>query len=1031
MKRASLCLLTALLVVFLSVSCFAWWDTGWDYRKKITVKTTDANLARDITNDQVILIDVNSNEVDFWSHVDAQADDVRFVAADDTTELDFYLQYFEPTDQNMIAWIRVTDTFETAANMNLYLYYGNGASARKENPASVLSDYNVVWHFDENISTVTVDATADYNALTSSANIWDDGNTWLGTSALNSQSTYYADQNTLWNAAPEDWTIKFWFMPTIDFPMTAMWFLTSKQGNNAFSIRIRDDTNTIQTGTNACDTQSVGHNWDAGIWHQIMVSYDNSETDLNIYVDGIWEGENTGCGPPGAGVDDFTVGAGSALHDSLGEVVIDEFSIIGKPMSEDEAHLNFENENFELIEFGAEEESAVAGTDLNIVAVEGYDLINDVLPVFTYIIDGNLTIDFNVWNVDNNRIRVDINYSTSSAKGTGTPIVKDLNLTTDVCTDQDFTTISNCSWDWNIAFLDNNYYILMDANAEALGDDPGLFVATTKTIGIESPSIKLQFWDENTYIPIKGLSVANNGTTYTTDSDGIIDLNLAVTGSTTYEFEAWEDSNYGRRFFEFDINNSTELSVSLYMLRDVNGFDYNFQIYESDETTLQANERLWAYDENMGVCGIVTANASGKAGLFLNPDENYIYITEDGTVYTKVDVNVAVPKDEDSLSLITPYNVLVSGLANQKQTGLTESFGLMFFPNTIEYYIFDFNGGANYYARQYEVNVKGNPATYDFQPYLSKIADSGDFIFYVVDSTTLNPLPGVQIKIERTIPGEGTVVLQTITTDSAGTASIPLLIDITYDVYFYYSGNLLHTTEIRPTLGSLYYQVGLNITEIIVPVYIPVGRLDANFLPSQPIIPNTGNEMFDINATITLVDKNFSTMLIRVMDTNFCVYDSNNFLGTWADGNGVYYHVDINAGTSLRTGLSCAYDSRYSMYMRIDVNTVDGNTFSISSMHYNIVLDYEYSLWYRLAILLPSQLNQGGIATTNILAVIITLLAIGSMAVVGVHDPAMLAIFANTMLGFFVWLGWFALTPFIFIAVATFFIIVLTRSVLG
>ncbi len=103
--------------------------------------------------------------------------------------------------------------------------------------------------------------------------------------------------------------------------------------------------------------------------------------------------------------------------------------------------------------------------DVNVWRIDSYPDNGD-FPVFNYNTDGNLTIDFNVFDSDTNSLLVDINYSTSSAPNTGTVIVDDVNISrlpssgAWFCNDTAFTNVTPCGIDWNImSVADNNYYI--------------------------------------------------------------------------------------------------------------------------------------------------------------------------------------------------------------------------------------------------------------------------------------------------------------------------------------------------------------------------------------------------------------------------------------------------------------------------------------------------------------------------------------------------------------------------------------------
>ncbi|MEK6821011.1 MAG: hypothetical protein AABY11_01255, partial [archaeon] len=105
------------------------------------------------------------------------------------------------------------------------------------------------------------------------------------------------------------------------------------------------------------------------------------------------------------------------------------------------------------------EVSATEVNDPPVVNVHQVDSVSTEtnMSPFSYFSDGNLTIDINVMD-DSTDLILDLNYADSSTvQGTGTPLVNDLNLaalgTTGAynCADTDFSNVTRCSIDWNIA----------------------------------------------------------------------------------------------------------------------------------------------------------------------------------------------------------------------------------------------------------------------------------------------------------------------------------------------------------------------------------------------------------------------------------------------------------------------------------------------------------------------------------------------------------------------------------------------------
>jgi|GEM_PF-4469528 len=83
-----------------------------------------------------------------------------------------------------------------------------------------------------------------------------------------------------------------------------------------------------------------------------------------------------------------------------------------------------------------------ANLDVNVTRVDGYD-VSKAMPSFSYAIDGNLTIDFNVATDTNFGVTwADLNYSATNTQGSGTEIVKGLVVDGNRCQ-------TNFIDDWN------------------------------------------------------------------------------------------------------------------------------------------------------------------------------------------------------------------------------------------------------------------------------------------------------------------------------------------------------------------------------------------------------------------------------------------------------------------------------------------------------------------------------------------------------------------------------------------------------
>lgn len=205
---------------------------------------------------------------------------------------------------------------------------------------------------------------------------------------------------------------------------------------------------------NVCATNN---HYDDGNWHHVAFAFDSSANDLIVFEEGVETASVSGGTITDGAINlsdtAFYIGArnsaGSAnLHLNA---YFDEFMVFDRVLTD-----------AEVTKLYTLSYSNTPTLDLN--AVDGYP-DTSVFPVFNYDSDGNLTIDFNVMDMDNDRLFLDLNYSTSQTQGTGTVIVQDLNLTSDYCVDLNFSQSSGvaCSIDFNIhqsLVADGNYYLI-------------------------------------------------------------------------------------------------------------------------------------------------------------------------------------------------------------------------------------------------------------------------------------------------------------------------------------------------------------------------------------------------------------------------------------------------------------------------------------------------------------------------------------------------------------------------------------------
>ena len=302
-----------------------------------------------------------------------------------------------------------------------------------------------VYHCDETSGTNVSDATGNFDATATNALIWDANGKWGG--ACGMDGTYYVSQDTLMDVNTAKWTVEFWMKPLETFfpGIGSSWYLITKETRLTNNLVIFMTTGTgamqvyLETFNDTTIINSPQTTWNQDQWYHIGVEHDG--TNLALYVDGVKQVSDVAEEMTAGTVSDFFIGS-TKTGTNKANVVFDEIAISS-------------------IDRNATSWVYGVAPDLDIVKIEGYNF-DGSLPAFSYLADGNLTIDFNVFQYSNDRLTVDLNYSATNTQGTGTPFATDLNLTSQICTSQDWNVIpQKCSVDLNISGLtDANYYII-------------------------------------------------------------------------------------------------------------------------------------------------------------------------------------------------------------------------------------------------------------------------------------------------------------------------------------------------------------------------------------------------------------------------------------------------------------------------------------------------------------------------------------------------------------------------------------------
>jgi len=122
-------------------SSLTWWNASWSKRVRIDINNVDQAAA--FTN-QPVLVKINSSIINY-SDVKAAGEDIRFVASDDVTSLNYEFDRWNNGGTTEI-WVRIPSIAASSSAGFFYMYYNNPAAADGQNATGVWTNYWSVWH---------------------------------------------------------------------------------------------------------------------------------------------------------------------------------------------------------------------------------------------------------------------------------------------------------------------------------------------------------------------------------------------------------------------------------------------------------------------------------------------------------------------------------------------------------------------------------------------------------------------------------------------------------------------------------------------------------------------------------------------------------------------------------------------------------------------------------------------------------------------------------------------------------------------
>ena len=146
-KMKRLLALIALLFI-VPTSANAWWDTAWTGRKKIVLNTQAAGVASEVKS-LPVLVRLSTGSFDFLGSKD-DGSDLRFIAEDDKTPLNFHIERYDAVNELAFIWVQVPVLAPNSATQHIWLYSANpNAPATAASSASYPAGQLAVFHLSD------------------------------------------------------------------------------------------------------------------------------------------------------------------------------------------------------------------------------------------------------------------------------------------------------------------------------------------------------------------------------------------------------------------------------------------------------------------------------------------------------------------------------------------------------------------------------------------------------------------------------------------------------------------------------------------------------------------------------------------------------------------------------------------------------------------------------------------------------------------------------------------------------------------
>jgi biopolymer transport protein ExbB len=262
--------LFGLLVGLIPLSSSAAWNADWANHKKISINAVGVNPA---VAQFPVVVRLHSGNFDF-SSAKADGSDLRFIAADDKTELKYHIEKYDSVNELAVIWVQLPKIDAAEKDAHFWIYSGNekapaSADAKNTWDASTVAAF----HFAE--KSLFQDSSA--TGIVASGEITVQKAALLGEAAVFTSKPFVIPVNpALKRAAGAGYTWSAWIKPA-SLPQKAVLY---SQGD-AISLKIDGQKLSLNVGA----SNISGGEIKAATWQYVAFTMEGGKA--NIYVNGV------------------------------------------------------------------------------------------------------------------------------------------------------------------------------------------------------------------------------------------------------------------------------------------------------------------------------------------------------------------------------------------------------------------------------------------------------------------------------------------------------------------------------------------------------------------------------------------------------------------------------------------------------------------------------------------------------------------------------------------------------------------------